>query len=122
MEKKSVSGSKGVPPPPDGFDEEQKSAWGLPQWRSIFLAQRSSIKKTLFFNWVKVNVPAISIAIIAALLLHYVPLYYFHSGSPFSITSNSLSTLGIAILYASIAILTIMFAFLTFWSAVLRMP
>ncbi len=115
MKKESGSGSKGVPPPPNGFDEEQKSAWGFLPWRSIFLAQRSSIKKTLFFNWVKVNVPAISIATIAALLLHYVPSYYFHSVSPFSITSNSLSTLGIAILYASIAILTIMFAFLTFW-------
>lgn len=108
MKKKSGSGSKGVPPSPSGFDEAQESAWSLPQWRSIFLRQRSNIKKTLFFDWVKVNVPAIAIAIGVALLLHYA---FPH----FSISSDSLSILGIGILAASIAILTIIVPFLMFW-------
>jgi len=109
MKRKSNSGSKGVPPPPSGFDEEQEFAWkNWPQWRSTFLTQRSNIKKTLFFNWVKVNGTAIAIATGAALLLHYV---FPH----FSIAGDSLSTLAIGILAASAAILAIIVAFLTFW-------
>lgn len=109
MKNKNRSGSKGVPPPPNGFDEEQQFAWNKwPQWRSTFLTRRSNIKKTLFFNWVKVNGTSIAIATGAVLLLHYV---FPH----FSITNDSLSTLAIGILAASAAILTIIVAFLTFW-------
>ena len=109
MKKKSGSGSKGIPSPPSGLDEEQQFAWKkLPQWRSIFLTQHSNIKKTLFCNWVKVNGPAIAIVIIVSLLLHYI-------FPDFSITKESLSTLATGILTASAAILTIIIAFLTFW-------
>lgn len=108
MKKKSGSGSKSAPPPPSGFDETQESFWSLPLWRSTFLTQRSNIKKALFFSWVKVNGTAITIAIVAALLLHYA---FPH----FSIAGDSLSILGIGILSASIAILTIIVPFLMFW-------
>lgn len=108
MKNKSGSDSKGVPPTPSGFDEAQKSAWSWPLWRSTFLTQRSNIKKTLFFNWVGVNGPAIAIAIGAALLLHYI---FPH----FSIAGDSAFLLGIGILSASIAILTIIVPFLMFW-------
>jgi len=108
MKKKSGSGSKGVPPPPSDFDGTQESFWSLPLWRSTFLTQRSNIKKALFFSWVKVNGTAITIAIVAALLLHYA---FPH----FSIAGDSLSILGIGILSASIAILTIIVPFLMFW-------
>jgi len=109
MKKKSGSDSKGVPPPPNGFDEELKSVWEkLPQWRLAFLNRYSKIKKTLFLNFLKVNGPAITIVIIVTFLLHYI-------FPDFSITKESLSTLAIGILTASAAILTIIVAFLTFW-------
>ncbi len=108
MKKKSGSGSKDIPPPPSGFDETQKSFWNLPLWRSTFITQRSNIKKALFFSWVKVNGTVITIAIVAALLLHYA---FPH----FSIAGDSLPILGIGILSASIAILTILVPFLMFW-------
>jgi len=109
MKKKSGLGSKSVPPLPSGFDEEQEFAWkNWPQWRLTFLTQYSSIKKTLFFNWVKVNGSAIAIVIVVAVLLHYA---FPH----FSIADDSLSALAIGILTASAAILTIIVAFLTFW-------
>jgi len=109
MKKKNESGSTSVPPPPNGFDEELKLIWEKwPQWRSAFLNRRSKIKKTLIWNFSKINGPAIIIIIIVTLLLHYI-------FPDFSITKESLSTLAIGILTASAAILTIIIAFLTFW-------
>jgi len=109
MKKESDSGSTSVPPPPSGFDEEQEFSWKhWPQWRLAFLNRYSKTKKALFLNFLKVNGPAITIVIIATLLLHYI-------FPDFSITKESLSTLAIGILTASAAILTIIVAFLTFW-------
>lgn len=108
MKKQSGSDSKVVSSPPNGFDEEQKFAWkNWPQWRLTFLSKRSQIKRVLFIDWVKVNLPAIFIATMLGLLLHL--------KTPISITGNSLSTLAIGILAATAAILTIIVAFLTFW-------
>jgi len=108
MKKRSSSDSKGVSPPPSGFDEEQEFAWkNWSQWRLTFLSKRSQIKRTLLIDWVKVNLPAIFIATMLGLL--------FHLKTPISITGNPLSTLVIGILAASAAILTIIVAFLTFW-------
>jgi len=107
MKRKRGPNSK-TPPTPKGFDEEQEFAWkNWPQWRLTFSSKRSQIKRALLINWVKVNLPAIFIAIMVGLVVHLT--------TPVSITSSSLSTLAIGILTASAAILTIIVAFLTFW-------
>lgn len=96
-----------IPPPPIGLDEDLETHWGIPYWRALFKKERSQIKGTLLVDWVRINIPAVLIAILLGRLLYL--------NTTVSISDGSLSALAIGIMTASAAILTIITAFLTFW-------
>ncbi len=92
---------------PLGIDEDFSLQWELPLWRSQYYKQLSTVRKSLLFRWLKINVVAILFAILLGWLIHL--------NSTVDISEASLSTLAIGIMTASAAILTIITAFLIFW-------
>ena len=105
---KSTDPNPKIPIPPSSFEENEKLMWNLsPLWRKYFLARRSQIKKTLLRNCIRINLPSIGVAVLIAIFLNYL--------TEVSIPVSSLLLLSIGILTATGAIMTIIFAFLTFW-------
>jgi len=104
----STSPKPKIPNPPSSFEEDEKLMWELsPLWRKNFLTGRSQIKKAFLRNFILINLPYIGIAVLISILLNYF--------TEISIPASSLLSLSIGILTAVGAIMTIIFAFLTFW-------
>jgi len=92
---------------PIGLDENQELMWNYLEWHQLFSSKRSRLIRDLFVEWIKVNIPLISIAVLIGGLI------YLYSSA--SLSGGSLVTLAISIITASVTILAIITAFLTFW-------
>ncbi len=92
---------------PLGIDDDLRSQWELPLWRSQYYKQLSTVRKSLLLRWFKINVVAILLAILLGRLIYL--------NTTIDISETTLSTLSIGIMTASAAILTIITAFLIFW-------